>query len=205
MGMTFHIDEILSKEVDPKPEKETIEETSDFMDNEVEEREDFYEDSFEEDDDDQDPPEELDDREDLSDIVDPEESAEFLIDAYDTAQQFLLPIIYERAAFTKTERQELKQLARQYKHAKREKEKLSLDERQQNLLIMWTEAEEYEENIVPLDDKEIRKLKKPLISVLRRSNFKTSPGTALIIAAAMTVFPRLIPLMDLSKEKKRRS
>ena len=143
----------------------------------------------------------------LRDLVDDEDTAEMLIDAYDMLGQFVLPWMYQRALFTAEERTQLKATLEKIKKSKKDtdgKVTITYTEEEQDLLMMNEESEAYERDIVPLSDKEIAAIKKPLIKLIAKIDMNVSPLSALSFVMLMTSVPRLLPVVGAMRDKKKR-
>lgn len=134
--------------------------------------------------------------------MEPEEIAEMLVDAVDMVQQWAYPALYNKIVFTKEERSDLKELLKKLKAAKREGKidsegniQVTLSPYDQELIEKHDESIAYEEELVPLEEKEINWLKKPLSKLLAASKYKVSPASGLIVAALIVTLPRALPLL----------
>lgn len=140
--------------------------------------------------------------------MDPEDIADMIVDGIDMVQQYLYPIVYDRLLFTKQEKADLREALKEIKKAKRENQvdekgnvTINLTAYQQDLLEKQSESLEYEEEIVPLSEKEQGWLKKPLARMLKAANTKVNPVTGLIVAAIIITLPRVLPILGNLRKK----
>lgn len=144
--------------------------------------------------------------EDLTDMVNPEESAQMIVDCFDVTMQFVMPMLHEGALFTKEERETLKDLAHRIKKAEKEgKEDFEVTSSERTLVQLQDESEEYASEIVPLSEREVENLKKPLTKLLERMKFNMSPGKALAFTGFMITWPRVLPIMGAIRERRKRN
>ncbi len=143
-------------------------------------------------------------QEEHTEIIDPEESAELITDILELGNKYVMPWLYRKAAFSKDETLEIKDLVRLSKLAKEKEEKLEINKNELHLLELFDDSIYYEEEIVPYTETELEKIKRPLSKLLQNFKIKTSPLAALCITLVMTTIPRLIPLFGLSKARKNR-
>jgi predicted trehalose synthase len=143
-------------------------------------------------------------------LVDDEDTAQMIIDAYDALNGFLLPVLYERAAMTKTERKALKETLRKIRSNERNKSEdgsvsIEFSQQEVELLSIADEAKDYEEDLVPLTEKEIKAIKKPLTKLISKIDVNVSPLGALSFVLILTAVPRILPLLGVARSKKSRS
>lgn len=142
------------------------------------------------------------------DLADPEETADILIDAYDSVNMFVYPIMYDAAMFTKDERQRLKGILQKVDEASSKKpdgdQSITITFTEQELLKRYDESAAYADEIVPLNEREINSIKKPLVRYIRTINFKASPLGALIFTVFITSIPRVLPILGAWYEKRKR-
>lgn len=112
-----------------------------------------------------------------------------IIDGVDAIIQQVFPILYERSAFSESERKLIKVLA----HKQRNKKETTLNDKELELMAACAEYEEYVDSL-PLKETEKKQLLKPLSELLKDVNIATTPQNALIIAALMVALPRLLPI-----------
>jgi hypothetical protein len=128
------------------------------------------------------------------------DSAETVIDIIDQLQTIALPFVHQLALLNSDDRKALKHLSRRYREYmnettdKRDKKGFTLSTRDQELLDIKEELEDYEKDL-PFTDKEREQLKKPLKDLLAKSDFKMSPGSALTWSAVIVMAPRIIPIV----------
>ena len=140
--------------------------------------------------------------------MDPEEIADMIVDGVDVVQQYIYPLVYDRLLFTKEEKTDLRLTLQKIKQARRENKvdengnvTIALTAYEQNLLEKQDESIAYDEELVPLTEKEQRWLKKPLTKLLAKSNYKVSPLSGLIVAAVIITLPRLLPMFGIKRNK----
>ena len=121
-----------------------------------------------------------------------EKTADIIIEGIDTLFEHGLPALYANS-FSKDDRRSLKALAAKYRQTK-SADTLTLNENDQRLMEIYCDYEEYKK-MCPMDEDEKKSLKAPLIEVLKKQNYQTTPETALIISASIITLPRLIPVL----------
>ncbi len=130
-------------------------------------------------------------------LMNPKEAASISISAFSVLQDFLLPFLYKKTAFTKPQESRLKSLARLSK----EKKLNNLSEEDYELLDEWSAYEDYKE-LVPLTKKEKELLQTPLEKVFQSSDGKgMSPLWALILVLITILSSRMIPIATAFKNR----
>lgn len=123
---------------------------------------------------------------------DPEKLAQSIVNGTEAIMQAVGPFAFEMT-LPKEDRNNLKILAAKYRESKHRKQ-LELTEEDQKTMVIFLDYSDYEESL-PFTDKERASLVEPLTQVLRDAHIETSPTTALIIAACIVMFPRILPLI----------
>jgi hypothetical protein len=124
---------------------------------------------------------------------DPEDLAELITEGLDSILTFALPLAMEKTISIE-DRVSLKQLAQKYRTASKTNSlQMSLDEKDQKIMELYIDLEEYKESL-PFTDKEKENFKKRLSKVLTKMNFQVTPESALIYSAAFIMAPRLAPI-----------
>ena len=141
--------------------------------------------------------------------LDPEETADLIIELLDTGQQWIYPKLYENALFSKQDKAILKELQNKIldkeisvkKGEDSEPLKVEFSVTERKLLRKTNELEIYETEIVPLDERDKNLLRKPLIKILQNANVEMSPGAALSFAIVVITVTRALPLIGAAKNK----
>lgn len=123
----------------------------------------------------------------------PEKLADALIEFGGALMESLGPSAY-RMTFSKEDSNSLKDLARKYRKSKRDKSPMELTEKDQDIMKVYLEYEDYCEEL-ELDDDEKKSIREPLIEVLKETNYQSSPKNALLVACAMVALPRTLPIL----------
>lgn len=134
--------------------------------------------------------------------INAEDLTNIIIDGSDMVMENLLPWLY-RSTIDKSDLHVMTEIAREYKKAKSNREKIiTFSERQQEVMDVYVDYESYVENL-PLTAKEKKNLRQPLKKLLQSVNFTASPSNTLLAVAAMILVPRLFPILAkyLSKTK----
>lgn len=122
----------------------------------------------------------------------PEELADLIIDGASSLMEIGLPMAFE-SSLSKEDRKSLKSLALKYRKHKKDSS-LNLDEEDQRVMEIYIDLEEYKE-MCPLDDDDKKTLRGPLIEVLKKTHYQTTPENALMISAGIIMLPRLLPIV----------
>ena len=141
--------------------------------------------------------------------LDPEETADLIIELLDTGQQWIYPKLYENALFSKSEKAILRELNNKLldkeisvkKGEDTDPLKIEFTVTERTLLRKTKELEIYETEIVPLDERDKNLLRKPLIKILQNANVEMSPGAALSFAIIVISVTRALPLIGAAKNK----
>lgn len=121
-----------------------------------------------------------------------DKTADLIIEGVDTLFEHAFPALYTNS-FSKDDRRGLKALAAKYRQTKKS-DTMTLDGEDQRLMEIYCDYEKYVESC-PLDEDEKNSLKAPLVEVLKKQNYQTTPETALMISASIVTLPRLIPVL----------
>lgn len=145
----------------------------------------------------------LDDSDLIKSTYDSKKLAATIVDLADAVLTSSSKHLYS-ACLSKEDRRDMKALALKYREHKlqKSKEALTLVGRETEVLELYMDCEDYEENM-PLTKDEKKSLIEPLSEILKNTKMETTPQNALIIAAAMVAVPRIMPLVPLYLQKKK--
>lgn len=122
------------------------------------------------------------------------EQAEMFVDALDGFQQLSLNFVAKRSILSKSDLAELRKIRR-----KRKQDKNSLTVEERELFETWILYKEFEEDI-PFTEIEQKYLSKPMARIIEYSEKKMNPWTALMMAAFITMMPRVGALFALKSD-----
>lgn len=124
-----------------------------------------------------------------------EEEAEIYIDLFDAAQELGFTFAYKKFLLSAEDKEVLKLIKEKTKALKgADIENITFTKHELKVLDKAAEIDEDIEAL-PLTDKEINRLKKPLTACLEIWGRSTNPSTALSLAALSITVPRLLPFM----------
>lgn len=189
------------------------EELAKNSDQQAEENEIFDEDDFtgnptEDDLDDDSPQQDEDVAVSASDIFNVDDAAAMFVDAIDAINDFAMPMLFERQAYTKAERPLVRQILKKFRtEAVRTESGVTVNFTPQEveLLEIAAEVENYEENIVPLKQRERSMLKKPIKRLLSSKKVKVSPWTGIWVSLGIISLSRGLPILQMAKERRART
>lgn len=143
-------------------------------------------------------------------VLDPEETADIIIDVVDAIQSALLPKAYEAAAFSAADKKVLDQVLakidtqdvkKSYDVGDDEEVKITFSRKELYQLQKYKKLQKYENDIVPFKERDRKLLRKPLMRLVENSNVDMSPTSALLFTSIVITAPRLMPLVGAMKSK----
>lgn len=118
--------------------------------------------------------------------------AESIVDAAEVFLEMGGPIGFQWS-LNKDDRQALAVLSRKIRLSG-PKNMLTLDEIDQRAMSIYMDLEDFEKDL-PFSAKEKKSLVEPLAVLLKESNAETSPSWAFVIAVALVMGPRILPIV----------
>lgn len=135
-----------------------------------------------------------------------DEIAELFIGAFEMVMVPGLEYLHRLAMFPDPEdRKALRRLASFARQKKRDmtsagKKEIVISEDDLELLDKYEEHEEYKAEL-PLKEREIEFVKKPLVELIQKANWQFTPEGAIVIAGVAIALPRVGPLIGVYAEK----
>lgn len=127
-------------------------------------------------------------------LFDSSQLAPVIIEGADTLIKQLFPVLYEKTAFTKDELIGMKAFS--YKQRLQANKRETVIEHGDEKYAAMVEEYEAYVNGLPLTEVEKKSILQPLKEVLKGVNYQTSPGNALLIAVALVMLPRAMPVVS---------
>ncbi len=121
-------------------------------------------------------------------LEDATNTASMVVASYDALQTLTFPFLYQRALFTKEERQTLKNI----KVKMRQSGVASLDEHEQILFDKYTTYSDIKDSVSFTED-ETQLIIQPLAEVFKKYNISLGPEMLLLGALATVSLPRFLP------------